>query len=65
MAIRATPRSTGTISDKDRIFARYSKSQLANPTTNNVPIFYNSFNNYSHARRRAGLGPDGVAQHRQ
>jgi hypothetical protein len=32
------------ISDKDRLSARYSKSQLTNPSTNNVPIFYNSFN---------------------
>ena len=32
--------------DKDRLFARYSESNLINPSTNNVPIFYNSFNNY-------------------
>lgn len=34
------------ISDKDRLFGRYSESSLTNPTTNNVPIFYNSFANY-------------------
>jgi hypothetical protein len=32
-------------SDKDRIFGRFSQSNFVNPTTNNVPIFYNSFNN--------------------
>ena len=32
--------------DKDRIFGRYSQSMTANPSTNNVPIFYNSFANY-------------------
>ena len=31
--------------DKDRLFGRYSQSNFVNPTTNNVPIFYNSFNN--------------------
>jgi hypothetical protein len=34
------------VSDKDRIFGRYSQSMITNPSTNNVPIFYNSFNNY-------------------
>ena len=33
-------------SDKDRVFGRYSQSMIANPSTNNVPIFYNSFANY-------------------
>ena len=33
-------------SEKDRVFARYSQSQITNPSTNNVPIFYNSFANY-------------------
>ena len=33
-------------SDKDRIFGRYSQSMIANPSTNNVPILYNSFANY-------------------
>jgi len=33
-------------SDKDRVFARYSQSMTSNPSTNNVPIFYNSFANY-------------------
>ena len=33
-------------SDKDRIFGRYSQSMITNPSTNNVPIFYNAFNNY-------------------
>ena len=32
------------LSDKDRISGRYSQSMLTNPNTNNVPIFYNSFN---------------------
>jgi hypothetical protein len=32
-------------SDKDRVFGRYSQSMYTNPTTNNLPIFYNSFNN--------------------
>ena len=35
-----------TISDKDRLTGRYSQSLITNPTTNNVPIFYNSFANY-------------------
>jgi hypothetical protein len=34
------------IDDKDRFFGRYSQSMSANPSTNNVPIFYNSFANY-------------------
>lgn len=33
-------------SDKDRVFGRYSRSQIANPQTNNMPLFYNSFANY-------------------
>jgi hypothetical protein len=33
-------------SDKDRVFARYSQSATSNPSTNTVPIFYNSFANY-------------------
>jgi hypothetical protein len=33
-------------SDKDRIFGRYSQSMITNPSTNNLPILYNSFNNY-------------------
>jgi hypothetical protein len=32
------------ISDKDRFFARYSESNGSNPSTNSVPLFYNSFN---------------------
>jgi hypothetical protein len=35
-----------TITDKDRLSARYSQSMITNPTTNNVPIFYDSFANY-------------------
>ena len=35
-----------SLSDKDRIFGRYSQSMTANPVTNDVPIFYNSFANY-------------------
>jgi hypothetical protein len=35
-----------TISEKDRLTGRYSQSTIANPTTNNVPIFYNYFANY-------------------
>ena len=34
------------ITDKDRIFGRYSQSNITNPSTNNVPIFYNWFANY-------------------
>ena len=33
-------------SEKDRIYGRYSQSMLTNPSTNNIPIFYNSFANY-------------------
>jgi len=33
------------ISEKDRLFGRYSQSFITNPTTNNIPIFYNSFAN--------------------
>src|SRR5580658_3668135 len=32
------------ISDKDRFFVRYSESNGTNPSTNSVPLFYNSFN---------------------
>jgi hypothetical protein len=35
-----------SVTDKDRIFGRYSQSNITNPSTNNVPIFYNSFANY-------------------
>jgi len=31
--------------EKDRVFGRYSQSMYTNPGNNNVPIFYNSFNN--------------------
>ena len=31
------------ISGKDRFFARYSQSQIDNPSTNSMPLFYNSF----------------------
>jgi hypothetical protein len=31
------------LSDKDRIFGRYSQSQIDNPTTNSLPLQYNSF----------------------
>ncbi len=31
------------LSDKDRIFGRYSQSQIDNPTTNSLPLLYNSF----------------------
>lgn len=34
------------ISANDRVFGRYSRSQIDNPSTNNVPIFYNSFARY-------------------
>jgi hypothetical protein len=33
-------------SEKDRIFGRYSQSQISNPSTNSVPFYYNSFANY-------------------
>ncbi len=35
-----------TVSDKDRVFGRYSQSVIDNPSTNSIPIFYNSFANY-------------------
>lgn len=35
-----------SVTDNDRVFGRYSQSMTANPSTNNVPIFYNSFANY-------------------
>jgi len=34
------------LSSADRIFVRYSQSTISNPSTNNVPIFYDSFANY-------------------
>ncbi len=34
------------ISDKDRLFGRYSRSQITNPSENTVPLLYNSFANY-------------------
>jgi hypothetical protein len=34
------------ISDKDRFFGRYSQSSSTNPSTNNMPLFYNSFADY-------------------
>jgi len=33
-------------SEKNRIFARYSQSVVDNPSTNDMPLFYNSFANY-------------------
>ena len=33
------------ISEKDRMFGRYSQSFIENPTTNSLPLLYNSFNN--------------------
>jgi hypothetical protein len=33
------------VDEKDRVFGRFSQSMYTNPSTNNVPIFYNSFNN--------------------
>src|ERR1051326_947067 len=33
-------------STQDRVFARYSRSQIENPSTNNVSIFYNYFANF-------------------
>jgi hypothetical protein len=33
-------------SQQDRIFGRFSHGMVANPTTNNMPLFYNSFANY-------------------
>ncbi len=35
-----------SVDDKDRVFGRYSQSMTTNPSTNNIPIFYNSFANY-------------------
>lgn len=34
------------ISDKDRMFGRYSQSVIDNPTTRSYPLLYNSFANY-------------------
>jgi Carboxypeptidase regulatory-like domain len=34
------------ISDKDRMFGRYSRSMIDNPTTNSLPLSYNSFATY-------------------
>lgn len=34
------------ISDKDRMFARYSQSVIDNPTTRSLPLLYNSFANF-------------------
>jgi hypothetical protein len=34
------------ISDKDRMFGRYSQSLIDNPVTNSLPLAYNSFNNF-------------------
>jgi hypothetical protein len=34
------------LSANDRVFGRYSQSAISNPSTNNVPIFYDSFANY-------------------
>src|SRR5581483_10986971 len=34
------------LSDKDRIFGRYSQSSFTNPTLNSDPLVYNSFANY-------------------
>ena len=33
-------------SDQDRIFGRYSQSQIDSPSTNTFPLIYNSFANY-------------------
>lgn len=33
-------------SDKDRVFGRYSRSQIDNPSTNSLPLFYSGFANY-------------------
>ena len=33
-------------SEKDRFFGRYSQSLVDNPSTNNMPLFYNSFATY-------------------
>ena len=34
------------ISEKNRMFGRYSQSMIDNPSTNNMPLFYNSFATY-------------------
>jgi hypothetical protein len=34
------------ISEKDRLFARYSRSFIDNPTTNSLPLSYTQFGNY-------------------
>jgi hypothetical protein len=34
------------LSEKDRLFVRYSQSQIDNPTTNSLPLIYNSFATY-------------------
>jgi len=34
------------VSDKDRIFGRYSQSMIDNPVTNSLPLTYNNFNNF-------------------
>jgi hypothetical protein len=33
-------------SDKDRLFGRYSQSSITNPTTNSIPLLYNSANKF-------------------
>jgi hypothetical protein len=33
-------------SEKDRLFGRFSRSLIDNPSTNNMPLFYNSFATY-------------------
>ncbi len=33
-------------SDKDHIFGRYSEGRIENPTTNSIPLLYNSDNHY-------------------
>ena len=35
-----------TASDKDHIFGRYSQGHIVNPTTNSIPLLYNSENSY-------------------
>ena len=35
------------ISEKDRLFARYSRSYINNPTINSLPLSYTQFGNYS------------------
>jgi len=34
------------ISDKDRVFGRYSQSMIDNPVTRTLPLSYNDFNNF-------------------